>query len=71
MLYEMEGMPSVPMDDVQEISCYVNALDSQLGTVKEITGQKRNRVFAYADYIAIGIVRAMNCPSGYKNYAIS
>lgn len=26
MLYEMEGLPGVPMDDVQEVSCYVNAL---------------------------------------------
>ena len=26
MLYEMDGHPGVPMDDVQEVSCYVNAL---------------------------------------------
>ncbi len=26
MLYEMEGLPGVPMDDVQEVSCYVQAL---------------------------------------------
>jgi Fic family protein len=26
MLYEMEGQPGVPVDDVQEVSCYVNAL---------------------------------------------
>ncbi|PRC93884.1 Fic family protein [Solimicrobium silvestre] len=26
MLYEMEGQPGVPMDDVREVSCYVNAL---------------------------------------------
>lgn len=26
MLYEMEGQPGVPMDDVQEVSCYVKAL---------------------------------------------
>jgi len=26
MLYEMEGQPGVPLDDVQEVSCYVNAL---------------------------------------------
>jgi len=26
MLYEMEGIPGVPMDDVQEVSCYVSAL---------------------------------------------
>lgn len=30
MLYEMEGQPGVPMDDVQEVSCYVSALE--LGT---------------------------------------
>lgn len=36
MLYEMDGMPGVPMDDVQEVSCYVNALS--LG-VKQITEQ--------------------------------
>ena len=29
MLFEMEGQAGVPMDDVQEVSCYVNAL--QLG----------------------------------------
>lgn len=27
MLYEMAGQPGVPMDDVQEVSCYVNALN--------------------------------------------
>jgi Fic family protein len=27
MLYEMEAQPGVPMDDVQEVSCYVNALN--------------------------------------------
>lgn len=27
MLYEMEGQPGVPMDDVQEVSCYVSALN--------------------------------------------
>lgn len=26
MLYEMDGIPGVPMDDVQEVSCYVSAL---------------------------------------------
>jgi Fic family protein len=26
MLYEMEGMPGVPLDDVQEVSCYVKAM---------------------------------------------
>lgn len=26
MLYEMEGQPGVPLDDVQEVSCYVKAL---------------------------------------------
>ncbi len=26
MLYEMEGRPGVPIDDVQEVSCHVNAL---------------------------------------------
>ncbi|HEY0892582.1 MAG TPA: Fic/DOC family N-terminal domain-containing protein, partial [Cellvibrio sp.] len=26
MLYEMAAQPGVPMDDVQEVSCYVNAL---------------------------------------------
>ncbi|PIE40969.1 MAG: cell filamentation protein Fic [Gammaproteobacteria bacterium] len=27
MLFEMEGLPGVPMDDVQEVSCYVSALE--------------------------------------------
>ena len=26
MLFEMDGVPGVPLDDVQEVSCYVNAL---------------------------------------------
>src|SRR5471030_2315993 len=26
MLFEMAGLPGVPMDDVQEVSCYVKAL---------------------------------------------
>jgi Fic family protein len=26
MLYEMEGQPGVPLDDVQEVSCYVKAM---------------------------------------------
>lgn len=35
MLYEMEGMPGVPMDDVQEVSCYVNALALGLQRIRE------------------------------------
>lgn len=31
----------------------LEALEQQLGIVKEITGQKRNRVFAYTAYIEI------------------
>ena len=31
----------------------LDALEQQLGIVKEITGQKRNRVFAYTAYIDI------------------
>jgi Fic family protein len=27
LLYEMDGVPGVPMDDVQEVSCYVSALE--------------------------------------------
>ena len=26
MLYEMDGQPGVPLDDVQEVSCYVKAM---------------------------------------------
>ncbi|WP_300274797.1 Fic/DOC family N-terminal domain-containing protein [Halomonas sp.] len=35
MLYEMEGMPGVPMDDVQEVSCYVNALMLGVHRIRE------------------------------------
>lgn len=34
MLYEMEGQPGVPMDDVQEVSCYVNALSLGVQRIK-------------------------------------
>jgi Fic family protein len=37
MLYEMEGLPGVPMDDVQEVSCYVKALT--LGVERVRAGQ--------------------------------
>jgi len=35
MLYEMEGMPGVPMDDVQEVSCYVSAQDLGIQRIRE------------------------------------
>jgi len=35
MLYEMEGVPGVPMDDVQEVSCYVSALDLGITRIRE------------------------------------
>lgn len=35
MLYEMEGQPGVPMDDVQEVSCYVKALSLGLQRIRE------------------------------------
>jgi Fic family protein len=35
MLYEMEGVPGVPMDDVQEVSCYVNALALGVQRIRE------------------------------------
>ncbi|MBE0490199.1 MAG: Fic family protein [Halomonas sp.] len=35
MLYEMEGMPGVPMDDVQEVSCYVDALTLGVERIRE------------------------------------
>ena len=35
MLYEMDGMPGVPMDDVQEVSCYVNALSLGVQRIRE------------------------------------
>lgn len=35
MLYEMEGVPGVPMDDVQEVSCYVSALDLGIQRIRE------------------------------------
>lgn len=35
MLYEMEGQPGVPMDDVQEVSCYVKALNLGVQRIRE------------------------------------
>lgn len=35
MLYEMDGQPGVPMDDVQEVSCYVNALTLGVDRVRQ------------------------------------
>ncbi|MDX9987579.1 Fic family protein [Thiothrix unzii] len=35
MLYEMEGVPGVPMDDVQEVSCYVHALSLGVQRINE------------------------------------
>lgn len=35
MLYEMEGVPGVPLDDVQEVSCYVNALNLGMQRIAE------------------------------------
>lgn len=35
MLFEMEGIPGVPMDDVQEVSCYVNALSLGVQRIQE------------------------------------
>ena len=37
MLYEMDAQPGVPMDDTQEVSCYVNALT--LGVERIRSGQ--------------------------------
>lgn len=35
MLYEMEGLPGVPIDDVQEVSCYVSALSLGVQRINE------------------------------------
>lgn len=35
MLYEMQGVPGVPMDDVQEVSCYVSALNLGITRIRE------------------------------------
>lgn len=35
MLYEMEAVPGVPMDDVQEVSCYVSALNLGIKRIRE------------------------------------
>ena len=35
MLYEMEGMPGVPMDDVQEVSCHVSAFNLGIKRIRE------------------------------------
>lgn len=35
MLFEMEGQPGVPMDDVQEVSCYVQALTLGVQRIRE------------------------------------
>lgn len=35
MLYEMDGLPGVPMDDVQEVSCYVSSLELGVQRIRE------------------------------------
>jgi len=35
MIYEMEAQPGVPMDDVQEVSCYVTALNLGVELIRE------------------------------------
>lgn len=35
MLYEMNAQPGVPMDDVQEVSCYVKALDLGISLIRQ------------------------------------
>ncbi len=35
MLYELDGVPGVPLDDVQEVSCYVKALELGLSRIAE------------------------------------
>lgn len=35
MMYEMEGTPGVPMNDVQEVSCYVRALTLGIQRIRE------------------------------------
>ncbi|MCG7599703.1 Fic family protein [Halomonas sp. McH1-25] len=35
MVYEMEGTPGVPMNDVQEVSCYVRALTLGIQRIRE------------------------------------
>ena len=35
MLFEMEAQPGVPMDDVQEVSCYVKALNLGVQRIRE------------------------------------
>ncbi len=85
LLFEMEGVPGVPMHDVQEVSNYVAALHHvlqtqplttiakaaealraaphtvgqsfdrliRLGVVREITGARYGRGFAYSQYVDI------------------
>jgi len=35
MLYEMDAIPGVPIDDVQEVSCYVSALNLGIQRIRE------------------------------------
>ncbi len=35
MLFEMDGLPAVPMEDVQEVSCYVKALSLGVQRIQE------------------------------------
>ena len=35
MVYEMDGVPGVPMEDVQEVSCYVSALNLGIQRIRE------------------------------------
>lgn len=56
LLFELDEVPGAPFDDVVEVSNYVAALEhglQRLGIVREITGRKRERVFACSAYLAI------------------
>ena len=47
VVIELTGLTAATLGKV------LDAIEKQLGIVKEITGQKRNRVFAYNAYIQI------------------
>jgi Fic family protein len=60
--FETEAQAGQPIDDIREVSNYVDAMMygleqledlERFGIVEEVTGRKRGRVFSYRGYLAI------------------
>jgi len=66
MLYEMDGVPGVPMNDVQEVSCYVSAFHLGIQRIRE--GQPLSfRLITELHQILMTSGRGVNrCPGKFR-----